>query len=108
MPCDSVQLGEEQIEKRRGALARLEARLTAGVVSVKVGPSGAIAFQGWQAAEREGLADLCAYRRLLASNSPALRRAVARAETLAGQKVNARAIAAGVHSHDGGATWGRG
>ena len=44
-------------------------------------------------------------RRLSAKGSESLRRAVARAEALAGRKADARAIASGVHSHDGGRTW---
>ena len=57
---------------------------------------------GWQQEDRSGLSDLCAYRKLLASNSPELRRAVARAEVVAGRKIDPRMVSAGVHSHDDG------
>jgi hypothetical protein len=52
--------------------------------------------------------DVCAYRTLTASNSWALRQAVAKAEQLAGRKVSAAQVAAGTHSHDGGKTFGPG
>ena len=52
------------------------------------------------------MSDACAYRMLTASNSGPLRMAVAKAEALTGQKVNARTVASGLHSHDG-KTWGK-
>lgn len=88
------------------ALARLQTALGRGSVTVAIGPQGGLAFKGWAATERGGLSDLCAYRKLLSANSPELRRAVARAEGISGRKLNASALAAGVHSHDGGKTWG--
>jgi hypothetical protein len=57
---------------------------------------------------RNGISDACAYRKLLASGSPALRAALAKAEAMAGRKVDPQAIASGVHSHDGGRTWNPG
>lgn len=105
MPCDSnPNLTPVQKADQVSALARLERGLALGTVTVKIGASGAIAFAGWK--DNAGLADVCAYRRLTAGNSPALRRAIARAEVTSGRKVNAQAIAAGVHSHDGGRSWG--
>lgn len=104
MPCDRVDLTAESRRRQREALASLAVALGTGAVTVKVGPQGAVAFLGW--GDREGLADVCALRRLMAANDPNLRRALARAEALAGRKVDTRQIAAGVHSHDGGGTWG--
>lgn len=86
------------------ALARLEAALSMGAANVVIGRNGAVAFTGW--GDRAGYSDVCAYRRLASQNSPELRRAVARAEAVAGRKIDARAVAAGMHSHDNGATWG--
>lgn len=100
-----------EIEAKANALARLERALelkNATGVSVVIGANGAVAFRGWSDAERGGIADTCAYRALSAINSPALRRAVARAEALYGRKVNPQAIASGVHSHDGGNTFHHG
>jgi hypothetical protein len=108
MPCDTRP--ETQTEEGKRVLAdatrRLEAALAAGTVQAVIGAQGGIAFRGWREGERGGLTDLCAYRRLRAANSPELRRALARAEVLAGRTVNEQAINAGVHSHDGGHTWG--
>jgi len=85
------------------AIERLRAALAAGSVTVVVGTNGSLAFRNWK--DADGVADLCAYRRLAAQNSPELRRAVMRAEAMAGRKIDQRAIAAGQHSHDGGLTW---
>lgn len=109
MPCDSRPESQTEVGQRkmREALERLRAALVeGGSVSVVIGASGAIAFRGWEEGQREGMTDACAYRKLLAMNSPELRRAVMRAETIYGRKVNQQAIAQGVHSHDGGHTWG--
>ena len=107
MPCDTVkELSDYQREQQQEALDRLEGMLNNGTVNVRVSANGAIAFNGWSEQDRAGLYDLCAYRRLSAENSPELRAAVMRAEAMAGTKVNERTIAAGVHSHDGGKTWG--
>lgn len=107
MPCDSqIPAGmtpEQRLEQIRAAVARLEQQLASGAVTVKVGENGAVAFVGWK--DRDGVADVCAYRVLTVSRSFALRQAVARAEAFAGRKVNAAAVAAGWHSHDDGATW---
>lgn len=106
MPCDT-RIDESELSRRRmqDALKRLDAALGAGTVSVVVGAQGGIAFKGWTEG-REGWSDVCAYRRLASGNSPALRKALARAEALAGRKADPRAIGAGLHSHDGGQTWG--
>jgi len=105
MPCiTQPNRTPEVVKKQDAAIARLDAALAAGKATVVVGTSGSVAFKGW--VDSEGVSDLCAYRKLAASNSPALRRAVMRAEAMSGRKVDARAVAAGVHSHDGGHTWG--
>ena len=88
------------------AVDRLNAALATGTVKVRVGATGAVAFVGtWQ---RDGISDVCAYRKLMVAGSPALRLAVAKAEAMAGRKVDARAVASGQHSHDGGSTWHKG
>src|SRR3990167_319900 len=104
MPCmTQPDLTVQRKLDMQNAIARLDQMLDAGIVKVVVGATGAIAFKGlWRS---NGVSDLCAYRALIASNSPALRRAVMRAEALAGRGVNVQAITAGTHSHDGGATW---
>lgn len=104
MACYRMDLGVVEVARVKSAIEKLDAALALGTVKVVVGASGSIAFKGWNTADRDGLADVCAFRRL--GNSPALRKALARAEALAGRKVDPRAINAGVHSHDGGSTWG--
>jgi hypothetical protein len=111
MPCDTVLKPNQTLESRneaiRKSLARLEASLNAGNVKVKIGPNGAVAFEGWKPTDRDDVTDVCAYRTLSAQSSWALRQAVAKAETQQGHKVNPHAVAAGWHSHDG-STWHKG
>jgi len=107
MACDfMIPAGMTPVQRKtqiEQAIDRLNKALEAGTVKVTVGKTGAVAFVGgWQ---RDGVSDTCAYRKLLASGSPALRMAVARAEAMAGRKVDPKAVAAGTHSHDGGKTW---
>ncbi len=115
MPCDSTprrlpdgvkpQTKAERLAETITALARLEAALKAGTVVVKVGPTGGIAFAGtW---DRKGISDACAYRALAQKGSSELRMALAKAEAQAGRSVDKQAVAAGIHSHDGGKTWGK-
>lgn len=111
MPCDTFTRRNQTPAERRteieAALAELEAALNAGKTKVKVGPQGAVAFDGWDPEGRRGVTDVCAYRTLSSKGSFALKKAVAKAEALAGRKVDARAVAAGVHTHDGGLTWSK-
>lgn len=103
MPCmTQPNLTQTQKQAQQMALKRLQAAIGAGTVQVVIGRNGGIAFKGW--ADNGGVSDLCAYRAL--ANTPELRRALARAEALSGTRLNPQAIAAGVHSHDGGQTWG--
>jgi len=46
------------------------------------------------------------YRRLMATGSALAKAKIAAAEALAGRAVSRQALANGVHSHDGGRTWG--
>jgi hypothetical protein len=104
MPCILIEQTPINVQRQQEALDRLRKALARGKATVVIGRDGAIAFKGW---DGEGvLFDVCAFRKLRASNSPELRRAIAKAEARSGRKVNERAIASGVHSHDGGNTWG--
>ena len=106
MPCDRqpVRVIETALDKLRKALREHKARLKIDKMT------GAVAFEGareWGAVPGGGrVGDVCAYRRLLVAGSWELRQAIARAEMLAGRKVNAAAVASGIHSHDGGASFG--
>ncbi|HSN68793.1 MAG TPA: hypothetical protein VLV48_06075 [Thermoanaerobaculia bacterium] len=106
MACWTIKITPEVIQKRETALERMEKALQAGTVTVKIGATGAIAFSKPMSLTDDGFSDVCAYRALLSRNSPGLRKAVARAEAMAGRKVNPQAINSGMHSHDGGKTWG--
>ncbi len=97
---------QERFEETRKSIKRLETELAQGRVKVGIGPNGALVFAGWRKEERSDVTDACAYRVLTASSSFALKQAVQRAEATSGRKVNPTAIAAGMHSHDGGKTWG--
>ncbi len=112
MPCDTVLRPGVSLEQRVKAidlsLKRLEQFLTTGKASIKISPTGAIAFVGWQGADRDDVTDVCAYRTLTAANSWALRQAVAKAEAMQGRKVNPKAVIGGQHSHDGGKSWHNG
>ena len=107
MACESIrrsgQTLVERMDQVKTALARLERYLSTGSVKVQIGPNGAVAFAGWN--DRDDVTDACAFHSLSATSSWALKQAVARAEALTGRKVNPAAVAAGMHSHDGGRTW---
>lgn len=112
MACDTRYLDRMTPVQRKKqideALERLNKALTLGEVKVTINrTTGALAFTGWTDASRAGVTDACAYRKLITQGSPALRAAIVRAEAMAGRKLNTQAIDAGVHSHDGGKSWGR-
>jgi hypothetical protein len=56
-------------------------------------------------AERDGVTDACAYRRILVSGSALAKEAILKAEIRAGRSVDKLVIGQGAHSHDGGRTW---
>jgi hypothetical protein len=109
MPCDTRLKPRQTINERaaevRQATERLAAALAAGRVKVKIGPQGAIAFEGWDANSRDGITDACAYRRIMATGNAMARLAIQRAEQLAGRSVDRAVVGHGTHSHDGGHTW---
>jgi hypothetical protein len=77
----------------------------AGLVPVKVGPHGAVVFDGWTETDRRRVTDACAYRRLQAIGNSLVKAKIAQAEAMAGRTVSIQAIGQGVHSHDGGRTF---
>ena len=103
----AAQAAPEKKRRAKEALERLERALQAGTVKAVIDrASGSIAFKGlWRS---DGVSDACAYRALTAANSATLRQSIARAEVTAGRSVNPAAINAGVHSHDGGRSFGSG
>lgn len=109
MPCDTRLKLRQTISQRaaevRAIVTKIESGLTSGRIKVKIGPQGAIAFDGLTDADRDGVTDACAYRRIMIAGSALARNAIARAEHLQGRAVDRRAVAVGAHSHDGGQTW---
>lgn len=109
MACETRLRNKQTIQARivevRAAVGRLSQGLAAGRIKPRIGPQGAIAFEGFTDAERDGVGDACAYRRIMVEGSALARAAIARAEQVNGRAVNKQAVAQGVHSHDGGATW---
>lgn len=112
MPCDTKLKAKQTIQQRaeeiRKAVALLDKGLVSGRIKPVIGPQGAITFSGFADAERDGVTDACAYRRLMVTGSALAKAAIARAEQMSGRSVNKSTLAHGVHSHDGGKTWHHG
>jgi hypothetical protein len=109
MPCDSATLPNQTLTQRKDevtrAVGRLNTLLASGVVKAKVGPQGAVAFIGWEAADRSRVTDACAYRRIMATGTGLAKAQIAKAELLAGRPINRQVVASGIHSHDEGHHW---
>lgn len=109
MPCDTKLKPKQTLQQRvadvRKVMVAVEKGLTSRLVRVKVGPQGAVAFEGLSDEERDGVTDACIFRRLMVSGSALAKAKVALAEQLAGRSIDRKVIAQGTHSHDGGQTW---
>ena len=109
MACETRLKPQQTISQRaaeiRSAVQRLVAALVAGRVQLKIGANGAPVFTGWQEESRDGISDLCAYRQIMRTGDATSRMLIQRAEQMSGRPVNKAAVAAGLHSHDGGTTW---
>lgn len=109
MPCDTQRLPDQTIQERadeiRKATAKFAAALANGSAKVKVGPQGAVTFEGISTQDRARITDACAYRRIMVSGNALAKAKIAQAEAIAGRTVNRQVIGQGVHSHDGGRTW---
>lgn len=112
MPCDTRLKFRQTIKQRseevRSAAAKLSTGLSNGSIKAKVSPKGGVTFIGFTDADRDGITDACAYRRIMVSGSSLARAALARAEQMAGRTVDRQVLASGHHSHDGGETWHQG
>lgn len=112
MPCDTRLKTGQTIQQRaaeiRTATDKIAQLVANGFAKVKISPQGAIAFDGIPDADRDGVTDACAYRRLLATGSALALAKIAQAEMLAGRAVDKRVIGQGVHAHSdgkGGLIW---
>lgn len=112
MACEATlkprQTPQERAADVRRAVEKLAKDLASGRVKVRVGPQGAVAFEGWGVIERDGVSDACAYRKLMVTGSALAKAAIAKAEMLSGRKIDRTVVNGGVHSHDGGKTWHHG
>lgn len=118
MPCDTRLKDNYRNSQRRQTISERAAEVKQIAVDVnsliaagKVKPvidkrTGAIAFEGINDTIRDGATDACIYRRIMVLGSSLTKAKIAQAEAIAGRTINKEAIAQGVHSHDGGATWG--
>ena len=108
MPCDTIRQPQQTAAERRqeidASLEELQRAMAKGAIEIEIGQDGAVCFANW-GDERKGVTDVCAFQTLTSRGSWELQQAVAAAEMRTGRKVNAQAVASGVHSHDGGQTW---
>lgn len=113
MPCDTIRTSPEQtlaqrMKEVRAAGAKIDGLLAAGKAKAVIDKrTGAITFIGIPDSARAGITDACVYRTIMRSGSHAAKQAIMKAERLAGRVVDKKVVASGLHSHDGGATWGR-
>lgn len=110
MACETRLKARQSIQERakevKGVVAFMDELITKGKVKVVVDKkTGAVAFTGMTDSEKDGVSDACAYRRIMATGSATAKMAIAKAEAVAGRSVSRQALAAGIHSHDGGSTW---
>lgn len=109
MPCDTMRKRNQTVAQRvdevRKRIKVVDKMLAARKVTAKVGPQGAITFTGISAEDRDGMTDACIYRMISRTGSASAKMAILRAEQLAGRSVDRKVVAAGTHSHDGGASW---
>ncbi len=102
---DRDQTISERKQEVREVVKTLDGYLVRGLAKVIIGPQGGVTFTGFPDAERDGVTDNCAYRLLMSTGSSLAKAAIARAEAMSGRSINKQAIAAGLHSHDGGHSW---
>lgn len=117
MPCDTQWSTGQTLQERkveiRDTVDVLAKMLAAGRVKATVGKAGGIAFtdaatgQAVDLLQRRGITDACAYRRIMATGGALARHMIAKAEAAAGRTVDRATLATGLHSHDGGRSWGR-
>lgn len=110
MACDTQPMKGQTLSQRKTQVKEIIAftdeLIRKGKIKIVVDKrTGAIAFDGMTPQERGNVSDACTYRMIMATGSVLAKQAIARAEQLAGRSVSRQALTAGVHSHDGGASW---
>jgi hypothetical protein len=96
---------EQRKKEIKGAIDKLAISVMKRQARIVVGANGSVTIVGWQANDRAGITDACAYRRLLVQGNALVQAELKRAEQIAGRTVDKRMLAQGIHSHDGGNTW---
>jgi len=111
MPCDTRMKRNQSISQRKAEVDQVvkdvNSLLSSGKIKVVVDKkTGAVAFDGIDPNLRDDVTDACIFRRIMVSGSSLAKAKIMQAEMLAGRQINRQAVAQGVHSHDGGRTWG--
>src|SRR5690349_832609 len=100
MVCDLRLRPRQTPQQRKSDIQKAIEKLTKDIVSGKVkptmGPNGSVSFKNWAEADRDGITDECALRRILSGNNMMAKMALAQAEQLAGRKFN---VNGGFHAH---------
>lgn len=102
------QTAAERKEEIRKTVEKFARGLAAGTVKAVVGKTGGVTFTGIAESERNNVSDSCVYRSIMTTGSALARQQIARAEQMAGRRIDAKAVAGGLHSHDGGKSWHNG
>lgn len=111
MPCNTKLKAKQTVAQRaaevRKAGAAIDKLLATGKAGIKVDRrTGGVTFTGIPEDVRDGMTDVCIIKKIWASGSHGAKQALAKAERAAGRTVDRQAIEQGLHSHDGGKTWG--
>lgn len=119
MPCDTVFRRNQTLSQRKAEVKTVLGKISEDIKRNRIVPvvskRGAITFvrklpNGQTVPidnrERDDVTDACIYRAVMRTGSALERHAILKAEEQARVKVDPKLVAAGVHSHDGGQTWG--
>lgn len=111
MPCDTIFRRNQTLTVRKSEIKKVvetvEQGLARGRIKAVVGKTGGITFTGLTVQERDDVTDACVYRAIMRTGSALARHMIVKAEQFAGRTVDQKAVAQGIHSHDGGETWGK-
>jgi len=113
MACETRLKSRQTLVERKAEVKKVIYDVNSLIATGRIKPvvdkrTGAIAFQGFDENLRDGVTDACVYRQLMVTGSFLTKQKIAAAEALAGRTVSKQALGAGVHSHDGGQTFGPG
>lgn len=113
MACETYTSRGQTLAERKEEVRQVVFDVNSLIAAGKVKPvvdkmTGAIAFAGLDKNLRDDVTDACIYRRIMVTGSALTKAKIAQAEQVAGRGVNKQAVAQGVHSHDGGKTFGPG